>query len=111
MMRKGLRSAALAPLAVLLASTMLLAAPKAEQRHVSSGKGASTQAIAVKPANETGAFHKPQESVATTLTSAECEGLGGTVQADRACPITNKICVRKDKNGGTYSECLTLKLD
>jgi hypothetical protein len=110
-MRKGIRSAALASLAVLLASTMLFAAPKAEQKHGSSGKGSTTQAITVKPANETGAYHKPRESVATTLTSAECEGLGGTVQADSACPITNKICVRKDKNGGTYSECLTLKLD
>jgi hypothetical protein len=114
----------LTPFAAALASMVLIAigssvplagaqAPGTSAKSSVSGMPASpakTQAQA-KPGIDKGDALAPFASVnATALTSAECERLGGAIQAARfLCTASKKFCVTKDSDGKLRGVCINEK--
>src|SRR4051812_4828127 len=73
-----------------------------------SGAVAPT-AIVVSQPDQAGALKQSLDRVATTLTEAECTGLGGVVvnTISKSCKATGKACYRADQSGVIHQSCIT----
>jgi hypothetical protein len=70
-----------------------------------TGSVQATAKTKVKPP-----VHSGMGTVATTLTEAECTGLGGkVVTVLQGCSATGKVCYTTDKNGVIHHACITKK--